>query len=977
MFFNIFALDPVDGCMIKGSACVLRFISIDEIARHIVSIVEVDDTTAYNISHVEATARSSACPCLYNYKKFGSESFAAILFAFNDCHEDSDQFRSSMSLKTTCNLISCLSFTRILNPRQWQSQDINEVLKLGYKLLCNVASHQIAEDDENLWNFFDNYEITAIKMSLKLEREDTGTFTGRVGVLPTVVNSIEIMEDQVKISELELRASKPSITFSEGKQSYASSTFAEERERFNSLQNVLMNLHSKQESFAILHSKLFEIAIFKLDRFYYVFDPKASDEFGFLVRQRLDDFLRRTMAEERKKLLEAMSEAKVKRLSLQEEFEELIFGQKLIFIPPHKTASLPCIAPNVDDGILPVMISQTGSAYITWFSSLELLHKHIMKKIPLRFVNETFTLRNFLITKNQATAEKMESWNNFDAVAVDHWILRAGLSQNDTQFSQVHRNNQDFANVIISLTFAQLCNETDWTSTVLDIILKLGDRLYKKSLTRLVKISLMLPNNLRLRLEQLDLPVYLRPFVISIKDELMTKEAMVKANDAEPLESMKNNLLSFFASSEPCGVLSSKDYHVAIWKAEDGAFMMLDSHDIGPNGIRKSTGFACLQRFLDHKKLVELFHRNVKELDGVNEYQLTRVSVVRNHFREMKEDGDHRRLETEVDNLSAYSDYNLFTSIDDIRSIRAQEVSTIEWHQDNIPMGICYAIATLCISRSLDPEFYTRDIIDKMIIFGNDLISQCEGICYDDFDLCKQQLCPDEINWKFELNSVYANVQMDIFQRGIISMHPCPAPKLMHSIEEFFNFYTVGVLITQSFVVAIWKDIEEYFIFYSSPIDKVGRISKERKVQTDEQAFPGLVAFKSVNELYDSIIGNIDRSSYCKPFELRICTITMTDICDERVETPCNCIRTIKVPVTEELVLPAVEAIEEIETNKEKVDKKCNEAKEELLKLIRAKRGNLSSFISFSKGELVCGQLSKSSKRFNQHTIPHHVSSNF
>jgi hypothetical protein len=632
--------------------------------------------------------------------------------------------------------------------------------------------------------------------------------------------------------------------------------------------------------------------------------------------------------------------------------------------------SMHVIAPNLDDDLAPIEISENGTAYVALFTSVDLLHNHIMSKVPSRFHTETFTLEYFTISKALLVHLKMEPFYNFNAVTPNHWILRAGISQNDSQFSEINRNHQDIPNCIIALTFAQLCKTTEWNSTVLDVILKLGDRLYKKSLVKWIKTSSnTMPNNLRLRLDQMDLPVFIRPFVVSVNDELVKQDAILKAQDMEPMETMKNCLLEFLSTSpENAGILSSKDYHVAIWQAEDGS-MMFDPHDIGPNGIRKSTGFACLQRFLDHKHLVDVFFNNVKNLNGVAEYQLMKVSVVKNYFRETNEAGDCLRLETTDDNLSACSDYNLFTTSNDVRSIRAKEVKNIKWTKENVPMGICYAVATLCISRSLDPEFYTRDIIDKIILFGNDLKAECEDLCFADFDLCNQTPCPDEINWNFELNSVRTNIQMDIFRRGIISKNPCQTPNLMLAIEEFFNLYPVGVLVTPCFVVALWKECDEFFIFYSCPIDEVGRISS-----TSESAFPGLVVFPSVDELYQNIIANIDRQSYCKPFEMRFCNITMTDLCCATTESALECqMRTL---VNEELIVPAVVAKVEHETSKDSATdakKISSEKHQKLIELIKAKSYDAPGFIAFTCGSIICGRLSKESKQFNSIARKLHV----
>jgi hypothetical protein len=218
---------------------------------------------------------------------------------------------------------------------------------------------------------------------------------------------------------------------------------------------------------------------------------------------------------------------------------------------------------------------------------------------------------------------------------------------------------------------------------------------------------------------------------------------------------------------------------------------------------------------------------------------------------------------------------------------------------------------------------------------------------------------------------------MDVFQRGVIASHPCPAPKLMHSIEDFFNFYSTGILVTSRFVVAIWKESGEFFIFYSFPIDEVGRI---KRVKLDQPpAFPGLVVFKSVDELYENIIGNIDRESYCKPFELRVCTITMTDLLEAPFEsTSCGEIRKF---INEELIPPAIsaDAAEELVEIRTKSDStKTTKLNPDVMKQILKRKCGTPGFISFSKGGLVCGTLSKCSKKWRKFTRKRQVGfSNF
>ena len=217
----------------------------------------------------------------------------------------------------------------------------------------------------------------------------------------------------------------------------------------------------------------------------------------------------------------------------------------------------------------------------------------------------TFTINIKIIER------KVSPWNNFLGVSDEHWILRATFSQNDSQFPPAHRNNQDVPNCLMALIFAKLCTENDWNSTALDVLLKFGDRLFKKSLARLSSVS---SSMLKLGLNQMDLPVFLRPFIINVSHELIKRDMMIKPNDNSPLENLKKLIGSFLKSSN-VGILAAKKYYVALWRFGD-ALMMFDPHDIGPDGVRKSTGFACMQRFLSHINLVDIFWENVKDLEG-------------------------------------------------------------------------------------------------------------------------------------------------------------------------------------------------------------------------------------------------------------------------------------------------------------------------------------------------------------------------
>lgn len=906
---------------------------------------EVVDSSFYCINKVEICVRRTTEPCLFNYRLFGNEQYSAMLRAFNDNHEDCEQFKFEAVQKTFCNLLSCLCFTKVLNPRHWANCDVNEILKIGYKFLCKIA-----DKFDEMWDILKLVEVCSIQMNVGQIEDESGVFELAEQFFPPSDENEEIIEEHTMISDFERADNEEEVEepqFEENVNEQRSSIFPP-KIADKSLLEILTACDENEEFYAILTSSLFNIAIFKINKFYYIFDPKASNGGGMLVKKRLENFIKRNLVKERDSLLEKLRKIdEAKRLSKEEEFQELLFGRPVVFGVPSIKPSLLIISNDDHDEIddaSPIQITDKGSAYVAWFTQLDLLHRHIINKIPERFRNEPFTITHVEITTESPTnSMKLSPWHNFDAITFNHWILRGTFSQNDAQFLQVHRDNQDAANCVIALTFANLCKRGEWNSTVVDVILTLGDRLFKNSL----KDN---GSNLKVSLSQLNLPVFIHPFIVNAEFEVIKKDYMVKGDDQKPLEIMKKNFNDFMGANS-AGILISKDYYVAVWKDEtDNALMMFDSHDIGPDGCKKSTGTACIQRFTDGDDLIDTFCNNVKDISGINEYQLIKLTINMDKFDDKSEE-----IPTFHHHQSA-------------KTIRAKSIQAKS--SESVDMSICYAVATLCVSRSLHPEFYTPDIIDRIIMFGNELAYECssnDDVCFKDFDVGKKSSCPDNICWNFQLNDTFMSIQMDIFQRGLISKNVCPLPSLIFALEEFFSFHDVGVLVTREFIVSLWKENHQYFIFYSCEIDKDGKV-------VDKNGQPGLVILDSVHELYTNIIWNITKQD--QSFELRICDIKTTENVEKDDELTARCSQktTKKIP-KEETIMPAVE-LRELKQTEETVKKsKCmvDELQSMVEKLMKKNIKSIG-FIKFSRGGFLCGKLSKKSKSFNQFSRKYHVS---
>lgn len=914
-------LDLTSKCAYDGKACVLRFLKIDDLAKHIIANVEISDSSVFTIGRVLATKKINELSCLFNYKKLDEGS--AILRSFEDIHEDSDDFKSLSKAKTFSNFIACICFANILNPLHWRSEDINEILRIGHRISCEITDDDLTK----------TFKVAGVSFNIEMSSVDEGILKKKCFDIQR--SELEIVVDIKQIDTIsESKITSPR----DSSNSYNSSTTGVPLDEPTTLHDCLKKF---KENFAFLDSKFLKLAIFKFHGLYFIFDPKSSGLDGKPTRLRLNRIIHDILLAERENIGVKFATEFDAQSQLQ---NDILYGRLYASAPVYLKPSVLYINSNIssDDTINFDDVPKKGGAYIAWFKSSEQLYDHIIRKIPSRIHHEHFTLKYFHVTKSLDVDDNhLAPWCNFQAISSDHWILRANISQNDTQFCQLNRDNQDIPNCILAITFAQLCQMVEWNSSLIDIMLKLGDRLYRKSISKLYDRT-----NLKLSLKEIDFPVFIRPFVVHVTDELVKKDFMIKSTDKCPFESMINELIMFNGT----GILSSKNYSVAIWKENDSIFMF-DSHENGPNGIRNFNGSASVQKFFDHKKLVEIFYKNVKDLEGLNEYQLTRIEILKYHFKENQEECGDKIPDGSNNLLSDYSVYK--------RGRKFQIISADLKQQFNFEnsLEICYAISAICISCALNPECYTREIIDIILNLGNDLVEECGHLNINDFNFNKQLKCQDEINWNFELNNRHFNIQLDIFSRGVITIHPCPSPKFRRAFEEFFEYSSMGILMTQSFYTAIWNEGSKYYIFYARNIDEDGKLSE------DSNSFPSLLAFHNINDLYENIFGNLDKSISCQNYELRTCDLKIDNVneCSEKV---CE-------SIFEETVPAVSNEITKCQTKTELEPIKI-ENNQKIMRNIKK-----SGFIKFDEFEILLGKISRFHESFSSYSHEFNVGLKF
>lgn len=277
--------------MYPGFACCLRFLEISDAANHILSIVELTENTKFIISKIEPIVRSDEMPCLYNYSLLGDNKYSAILKANNQMHEDHEIFRAKMKQKTVCNTLTALCFAKILNPRLWNGTDINDILKIGYKLLCSVAK-KLNKDNPLPFKLLEKISISTFVMTVNPKSSEKGCFCFKKYPLSHIRKEAEVLEDSVVMQQMsEGDAQMPETTEEPNTVQSDTSTEAHLEEfELPTVTNLLRDWDTLDDVSAILVSNLFTIGLWKHEKLYYVFEPKASDEFGKLVKFRLDSF---------------------------------------------------------------------------------------------------------------------------------------------------------------------------------------------------------------------------------------------------------------------------------------------------------------------------------------------------------------------------------------------------------------------------------------------------------------------------------------------------------------------------------------------------------------------------------------------------------------------------------------------------------------------------------------------------------------
>lgn len=275
--------------IVLGTACAMRISNLADLVCVLLSNFEPDTNSLFNIhlcqvgvwDKIEGISR----PVLHNYEPINP--CIAIIRA--TCHEgDKLLYDIHANRQTIPNLLVALGMPQIVHTETWSSFTVDEILKIGQKLyersmkeLIRIAkeknkTNQITYGSEPEADI-DGPAIIENENSQNTEEEDE-TIT---------------LENVVK--EFKIGFNKLIVTFGEHKTGIIEDdpkvrSKASRLKFFDTLNAVLtdfLNEVGDDVKQAVIKTSMYEIAVWRQDGVFYLFDPKTRDSNGNLLGREL------------------------------------------------------------------------------------------------------------------------------------------------------------------------------------------------------------------------------------------------------------------------------------------------------------------------------------------------------------------------------------------------------------------------------------------------------------------------------------------------------------------------------------------------------------------------------------------------------------------------------------------------------------------------------------------------------------------
>lgn len=576
-----------------------------------------------------------------HFKPFKESQSVAILRPPKGVHEGNKALYDLRANKQTlCNILVANCMARLNHSDNWEKHDLMDVLKLGDKIYCGITVDKLKQVKDEFKVEWDHLVDAGI--SIGNNRFSIGEIVRKDGAV--VAKPVEPEEPTDTAS---MTADGPVDVGPKGDETGSKEEGGSTRQSDveepppPDLKSILEEWDRTSNNETVLETPCFTVGIWKQDHMYFLFDPKACDEEAGLTPKRINAYereIRQRKKEEAEAAERERAAAQSRTSQVSKTSAEKAAANKALSDVPEKAAietaeeeenpeEAADESPSLED-LSDTEEIKDATCVLMRFTELTELIDYVRDLIPEMYHEETIVLVQPKIDYQPIISSPVVVPHRFTRIDLPNTkpfqIIRASMSQNDQIFPwPTNRNRQDAPISITTLSMATYCKGDDWTSVILDVILKYGDRLHTKSLGQ-IKSSNVAD---KLTLNQVITPFVLSHVKFSFTVQFFASGDLTVPSGNKSIKSVFDVLTDFCASKEVVyGVLVARQYHVAVW-CDGKSFLMFDSHEVGPDGKRSAVGVACLYCFDDLQTMADIFLGNLDPSCDFNCFQLYKVTT--------------------------------------------------------------------------------------------------------------------------------------------------------------------------------------------------------------------------------------------------------------------------------------------------------------------------------------------------------------
>ncbi|KAB0791417.1 hypothetical protein PPYR_03217 [Photinus pyralis] len=762
-----------------GTACVMRFSNMDDLALSIEANLQPGQNNSFNIGRVtvsvwEMEAGGVSRPPLNNYAELSPHS-AILRSVFS---ERSGIFKLNAGKQTIPMCLVAMAMMKIYPASIWSQDIVEEVLKIGDRLFTDTM---VARERRTDLTPEEDVDEVYAENCLREFHIGTNKFVMNFGG-PLVGNFEQNFWPQIKAFYQRAPAS------------------------------------DNDEFELLITSNLYNVATWFDGNVYYLFDPKPRDQFGQVFGK--EEWSAKVDVPEDEEGggddPKFVSEMAKKKLGGGDELPEVEIVKHSPSYWKRKETD--------------------GAACVVWFTSADKLIEHVyentppnrrealdFKMFPITVVNRP-DLKNVFNSKTAREDNYSGDWYAFKEIDRGLWILRGTTDNSDEMFPPKNRGRQSLAMCYAALAYAKRYVINKFKSGTVNDILKYGDRLYTATRKRRYQ-ELRANKELGLSAEEIETIMNGQTFgvedverVFCIGLDQMTVELHqdavtgdIYAEGSKDVADVRRALEEFFKDHR-FGIIACKNLTCAIWKGVK-IYYMFDSNSRGPCGATCPSGEACITRCLNTNAIADIFLGNLPK-EGRNGFAIHSVRIrVTPCPRPLKPEEKPVKEEPPK-----------YTGITGVMPGKHILRGTFSQEDDKFGRGRnvqSAPVAIIALSMSLvhNPSTWTTPIVDDILYLGDELyMSTLESLGYE-YNPWEQGLTVHLVNKDYKVGLLRANFGLRTTdQRGMIDIKHPSIMNIRQGLENFFEENTHGVIETETLTVAIWEEDEQPgFVYMYDP----------------------------------------------------------------------------------------------------------------------------------------------------------------